>query len=1164
MSAESITPETTRPGIIRPTAGGPARAVSLEDRYELDAPRIFLSGTQALVRLALVQQARDRAEGLNTAGFISGYRGSPLGAFDQELWRVRNRLEAASIMFVPGINEELGATAVWGSQMAGMNPRARHDGVFGLWYGKGPGLDRAMDVLKHANAAGTSRHGGVLAIVGDDHGAKSSTLPHQSDHNFSAAFVPFLAPASVHEFVEYGLLGIAMSRFAGTWVGFKATADTVETSATVDTAREQRQILFPEFEFPEGGVHIRANDIWREEDTRLQRYKGFAAQAFARANGIDRLVWDTPRPRFGILSTGKAFADTMEALEELGIDSKVAADIGLRLYKVGMPWPLEPDGVRAFAEGLEEVLVIEEKREFIEHQLKWQLYNWKPGVRPVVVGKQDEKGEWLLSPDNELTPGMIARVIARRLSHFHKTERIENALAFFEKREALLAKFEAPVKRTPYFCSGCPHNTSTKVPEGERALAGIGCHIMALWMDRAETFTQMGGEGAIWVGEAPFVNEKHVFANLGDGTYEHSGLLAIRQAIAANANITYKILYNNAVAMTGGQPVEGGLTVPMIARQMLAEGAKKVWVLTEDLERYPVGSLPAGVVLKDRAFLDPVSREAAATSGTTVIIYDQVCAAEKRRRRKRGRMPDPARRVVINPAVCEGCGDCSVQSNCVSIEPLDTEFGRKRQINQSSCNKDYSCLKGFCPSFVTIEDGELKKPEARAIDTAGVPMPEVPALREPVNILVTGIGGTGVLTVSALLGMAGHLAGMASTTADMAGLAQKGGAVWSHVRLAPSGADLLGPRIMTGSADLVLACDAVVAADKAARNLMAPTRTHVVANGDVAPTADFVRNRDFDFRTALVRKTVEQVAKASDFIAADRIATELMGDAIGANMLVMGFAWQKGLVPLPFEAIDGAIALNGVAVDFNRRAFALGRLLAHDPARVEAMLRPAPAADTTLGDRIATRAADLARWGDEAWAGRYRDVMTRVQAAETAVMPGSERLSEAVARALHKLMAYKDEYEVARLMTDGRFEDRLQGIFSSSRTRTYHLSPPLIARTDPATGRPRKYAVPGWLAEPVFRLLAGMKGLRGTAFDPFGHSEERKRERAAIEAYIGETEKLIAGLTADNLALAVDIARLPLEARGFGPVKAAAEKTVAEKRAAYWRQWPGERQQKAA
>ncbi len=1129
------------------------REVRLADRYDLGVDRVFLSGTQALVRLALVQRARDAAAGLDTAGFISGYRGSPLGGFDQELWRAKKELLASNIVFVPGINEELGATAVWGAQMAALNSRAKHDGVFGIWYGKGPGLDRAMDVMKHANAAGTSRHGGVLAIVGDDHGAKSSTLPHQSDHNFSAAFVPFLAPASVHEIVEYGLLGLAMSRFSGTWVGFKATADTVETSATVDTAAERRAIVFPDFAFPEGGVHIRPNDIWREEDTRLQRFKGFAAQAFARANGIDRLVFDSPRPRFGIITTGKAFTDTLEALHALGIDARVARDIGVRVYKVGMPWPLEPDGVRAFAQGLEEILVIEEKREFIEHQLKWQLYNWKPDVRPVVVGKHDESGEWLLSPDNELTPGMIAHVIAARISRFHATDRVKEALAYFARREALARGFAAPLKRSPWFCSGCPHNTSTRVPEGSRALAGIGCHIMALWMDRAQTFTQMGGEGVTWVGEAPFVDEPHVFANLGDGTYEHSGLLAIRQAIAAKVNITYKILYNDAVAMTGGQPVEGGLTVPMIARQVLAEGAAAVAVLTEDLGRYRAIDLPAEVRVLDRGELETVSKEFRATPGTTVIIYDQTCAAEKRRRRKRGLMADPDRRVVINPAVCEGCGDCSVQSNCVSVEPLETTFGRKRRINQSSCNKDFSCVKGFCPSFVSVTGGRLRKPDPKALPLDDIPDPVPAALGHDHSILVTGIGGTGVLTVSALLGMAAHIAGLASTTADMAGLAQKGGAVWSAVRIAASNDALLSPRIITGGADLLIACDSVVAADKAAADMLSTARTHAVANADIAPTAEFVKNRDIDFRAGLVRLQIERSTRAAHFVAAERIATALMGDAIAANILLLGYALQKGLVPLPLAAIEKAIELNGVAVGFNRQALTLGRLLAHAPERVEALLAPEPG-PLSLAEGIAQRAADLAAWGNAAWAERYTALVNRVRAAEEAVAPGATALTEAVMRAAHKLMAYKDEYEVARLQL-AHLGPLLDQTFAERASLTFHLSPPLLARTDPATGRPRKYAFPGWVALPMFRLLRALKPLRGTALDPFGRTAERRAEREAIPAYEAEVARLLEGLSAERLALAAEIARLPLDVRGFGPVKAAAAEAVAKRRAELWARW---------
>ncbi|QXQ05716.1 indolepyruvate ferredoxin oxidoreductase family protein [Sphingosinicellaceae bacterium] len=1141
--------------------------VSLDDKYRFTEGRVFMSGVQALVRLPLVQRARDRAAGLNTGGFISGYRGSPLGNYDQELWRTKKLLAAENIIFQPGVNEELGATAVWGSQHVGMHKGATVDGVFGIWYGKGPGLDRAMDVLKHANAAGTSPHGGVLAIVGDDHGAKSSTLPHQSDHNFQAAFVPFLAPASVHEFVEYGLLGFAMSRFAGTWVGFKATADTVETSATIDLANEWKPIVLPPFDFPEGGISIRGGDIWREEDTRLQRYKGFAALAFAKANRIDRIVWDTPKPRFGIITTGKAHADTMEALEELGIDAKVAAEIGLRVYKVGMPWPLEPDGIRAFAEGLEEVLVIEEKREFIEHQLRWQLYNWREAVRPRVVGKHDENGEWLLSPDNELTPGVIANVVAGRIQKYYDTDDIRGRLAFFAEQADKAAAYETPIKRTPYFCSGCPHNTSTKPPEGSRALAGIGCHIMALWMDRAETFTQMGGEGVTWVGEAPFTTEKHVFANLGDGTYFHSGILAVRQSIAAKVNITYKILYNDAVAMTGGQKHDGELSVDQIAAQMVAEHARKVVVLTEDLSRYKGVVLPTSVRLLDRAHLPEISAEFAETEGTTVIIFDQTCAAEKRRRRKRKTMDDPARRVFINAAVCEGCGDCSVQSNCVSIEPLETEFGRKRRINQSSCNKDYSCLKGFCPSFVTVDDAQIRKAEqknlAAAIDLSGVADPVIPAPGHGYNIMVTGIGGTGVLTVSALLGTAGHVEGISATTADMAGLAQKGGAVYSHVRLAATDDALLSPRIIAGGADLVLACDAVVAADKATQTLMIPSRTAVVANADIAPTSDFVRNRDLDFQSARVERSIRKAANpnATSFVAADTIAVALLGDAIGANILMMGYAWQSGLIPLKLSSLEGAIELNGVAIDFNKRAFALGRLLAARPDKVVAMVEaargPAPEPlSTTLDGLLDKRVADLTAYQDTAYAERYRSLVERVRAA------GHEPLTEAVAKSYYKLLAYKDEYEVGRLYSDGRFRAAFDAQFAGGKPRV-QLSPPIFARMDPATGRPKKYSFGPWVFS-VFGMLAKLKGLRGTAFDVFGYSHERRSERAAIVDYEAEVDRLLAGLTVDNVALATEIAALPLAVRGFGPVKDAAAVKVAGERTALWSRWPGEATRAAA
>ncbi len=1137
--------------------------VTLDDKYKLHNGRVFLSGTQALVRLPLVQIERDRAAGLNTGGFISGYRGSPLGTYDQELWRAKKLLKEHDIVFQSGVNEDLAMTAVWGSQQVGLRPGNTKDGVFGIWYGKGPGLDRSMDVLKHANAAGSSKFGGVLAIVGDDHGAKSSTLPHQSDHNFMSAFVPFLYPSSVHEFVEYGLLGLAMSRFTGGWVGFKATADTVETSATVDLASEQRQIIIPEFEFPEAGVHIRLGDIWREEDTRLQRYKGFAAMEFSKANKIDRIVFDSPHPRIGIITTGKSYADVMEALDELGIDANTAAEIGLRIYKVGMPWPLEPSGVRHFCEGLEEVLVVEEKREFIEHQLKWQLYNWDEKVRPRVVGKQDERGDWLLAPDNELTLGNIAHIIAARISRIHTSERISERLAFLKARENAKKSYTAPSVRSPYFCSGCPHNTSTKVPEGSRALAGIGCHIMSLWMDRsADTFTQMGGEGCTWIGEAPFTTDKHVFVNLGDGTYFHSGLLAIRQSVAAKVNATYKILYNDAVAMTGGQHVDGELTVEMIAQQLTGEGLARIVIVAEDPGRHNKGALPHGVEVRHRDEMENTQKELRDVAGVTAIIFDQTCAAEKRRRRKRGQFPDPDKRIFINTAVCEGCGDCSVQSNCVSVEPVETEFGRKRMINQSSCNKDYSCVKGFCPSFVEVAGAQIRKPEGKSDAFADtLPMPHTPAMGADYNIVVTGIGGTGVLTVSALLGMAAHIEGKASATADMAGLAQKGGAVYSHVRLGENNDALRSPRIITGGADLLIACDAVTGSGTVTQDLLNPKRTAAVVNSNVSPVSDFVRNRDLDFKTAQIERVLRQNtnANATDFIQAERVATAIMGDAIAANMMMLGYAWQKGLVPLKLESLIAAIQLNGVAIAFNNKAFSLGRLLAHDARKVEAMVEAArgPMPDppaTALEDIIAKRVADLTLYQDVAYAGRYESQVRAMIAREQSVLPGSDALSVAVATYLYKLMAIKDEYEVARLYSDGRFETALMAQFAGDFKRHVWLSPPIISKIDPNTGRPEKKRFGPWIFT-AFRLLAKLKKFRGSALDIFGRTAERKMERRLLAEYEALIARLSAELTGENHALAVQLASLPDQIRGFGPVKEKSVAVVAAERAKLLARW---------
>src|SRR4051812_4754903 len=836
-----------------------ALPISLEDKYTLASGRVYMNGTQALVRLAMMQRERDLAAGLNTAGFISGYRGSPLGGFDQALWKAKGHLKDHHIHFTPGVNEELAATAVWGSQQVALFEGAKYDGVFAMWYGKGPGVDRSGDVFKHANAAGTAKHGGVLLLAGGDHACKSSTPPHQSEHAFDAAMIPVLYPTGVQEIIELGLHGFAMSRYSGCYVAFKLISETVDSSASIVVGPDNPHILLPQdFQLPAAGVNIRWPDAPMEQELRLQHDKIYAALAYARVNKLNRITVDSPKARLGIVASGKSYLDVLQALEDLGIDERVASDIGLRLYKVGMPWPLEPNGLRQFAQGLEEILVVEEKRQVIEYQMKEQLYNWRQDVRPRVIGKYDEQGEWevhrsewLLPAAGELTPAMIARVIAKRIAKFYTSPIVEARLKFIENKEAELARPRDKIARIPYFCSGCPHNTSTRVPEGSKALAGIGCHYMAIWIrpDETMTFTQMGGEGVPWVGIQPFTSTKHVFANLGDGTYFHSGLLAVRAAAAANVNITYKILFNDAVAMTGGQPVDGQLTVPMVVDQVLAEGVKKVVVVTDEPEKYQGVPLHAGVEVKHRDNLDAVQRELREIPGVTVLVYDQTCAAEKRRRRKRGKFPDPQKRVFINDLVCEGCGDCSVKSNCLSVIPVETEFGRKRAIDQSSCNKDYSCVNGFCPSFVTVHGGGLRKRKGSAAGGgfAAPPAPTLPALAEPYNIMVTGVGGTGVVTIGALLGMAAHLEGKGVTVLDMTGLAQKGGAVFTHIRIAEQPGDIHAVRVAAGMANLLLGCDIVVAASPDGLSRIQKGRTSAVVNHHETITSQFTRDPDFLF-----------------------------------------------------------------------------------------------------------------------------------------------------------------------------------------------------------------------------------------------------------------------------------------------------------------------------
>ena len=1144
--------------------------VTLDDKYALDAGRVYLTGTQALVRLPMMQRQRDLAAGKNTACFISGYRGSPLGGLDQTLWQARRFVEKNHIVFNPGVNEDLGATSIWGTQQVGLFPGAKYDGVYALWYGKGPGVDRTGDVFKHANNAGTSPWGGVLALAGDDHMAKSSTLAHQSEFAFVDAMMPVLNPAGVQEFLDAGLYGFALSRFAGLWVGFKVIGETVDTSASVSVDPQRVKIILPgDVEMPPGGLGIRWPDDILQQELRLHRYKLPAALAFARANKLDKVVLGGRNARVGIVTAGKSYLDVRQALDELGIDEREAEAIGLSIYKVTMTWPLEPEGIRAFADGLEEILVIEEKRSLMEWQIKDQLYNIPAERRPRIVGKTDEAGKPLLQTNGELLPAQIARLIAARLGRGHPNEKLNQRLESIARKEAAQQRNGTGFNRIPYFCSGCPHNSSTKLPEGSVGMAGIGCHFMAVWMDRSTmTFTQMGGEGAPWIGMSPFTDIKHVFQNLGDGTYFHSGYLAVRAAVAAKVTMTYKILYNDAVAMTGGQRHDGNLTPWKISQQVYAEGVRRIALVSDDPTKYEVGTEWAPhVSFHHRSELDAVQKDLREYPGVSVLIYDQTCAAEKRRRRKRNQFPDPPKRVFINEMVCEGCGDCSVKSNCLSVVPVETEFGRKRAIDQSSCNKDYSCLNGFCPSFVTIEGGGPRKGKAakREIDASdwpAVPEPAIASAATPYNILITGVGGTGVVTIGALLGMAAHLENKGCSVLDMAGLAQKGGAVISHVRIADRPEDIHAVRLAAGGASLLLGCDLVVAASTDALAKFDQGVTHAVVNTHETITGDFTRNPDLKFPGQVLKLAIEAAAGADNchFIDAQAIATALMGDSIATNLFMLGFAYQRGLVPVSGAAIEKAIELNGAAVEMNRQAFLWGRRAAHDRAKVETAAAPSKAVErlhalsTSLDDVVARRVAHLTGYQNAAYAARYKALVDRVQSVENARTPGMSGLTEAVARHYAKLLAYKDEYEVARLYTDPAFLQSVRAQFEGDYKIKFHLAPPLLADRDPETGQLQKQQFGPWMMS-AFALLAKLKFLRGTAFDIFGRSEERRTERRLIGEYEQTIDELLGKLGHDNHALAVQIASIPDDIRGFGHVKdaklAAAKKKEAGLLAAF-------------
>jgi len=1123
-------------------------AVTLDDKFDLSKERIFLSGSQAIIRMLLMQRERDRRNGLDTAGFVSGYRGSPLGGLDQQFWKAKQKLEASNIVFQPGLNEELAATACWGSQQTELLGEGKHDGVFSVWYGKGPGVDRSGDVFRHANLAGTSRNGGVLALMGDDHTAESSTNAHATEFLFVDTMMPILNPAGVQELIDYGLYGYAMSRFSGTWTAIKCVKDNIESTASVDVSLDRLNIVLPEIDLPPGGLSIRHELDQMGQEERLHVHKRAAAAAFIRANGLNRIVYSGgSNPRIGIITVGKSYLDVRQALDDLGIDEARSAQIGLRLFKVAAPWPLDIEHISEFARGLETILVVEEKRSLIEVQMREHLYG--TSMQPVIEGKKDARGDWLFPAKGALDPNDIAIAIGERiLTTVGHSEEIGARVAQLRQYQAMLADTKDVASRTPYFCSGCPHNSSTKVPEGSLAGAGIGCHFMALWMDRQTVgFTAMGGEGAQWIGQAPFSKRDHLFQNLGDGTYNHSGSLAIRFALASNANITYKILYNDAVAMTGGQPHEGNLTADMIARQVRAEGVQRIAVVTDEPGKYAgKAEFPPGATIHHRDDLDAVQRELRDIRGVSVLLYDQTCAAEKRRRRKRGTFPDPDKRVIINELVCEGCGDCGVKSNCVSVQPVETEFGRKRRIDQSSCNKDFSCVNGFCPSFVTVHGAKLRKAEgvAGASDPlVGVPDAPLFAMdRAGWACIVDGIGGTGVVTIGAILGMAAHLEGKGCGMIDMAGLAQKGGAVFSHIRVAPTPEDINAIRVSAGKADLILGCDLVVSGAKKVLASAREGRTIFVANTAEVMPGNFTRMADFSLPTERLKRAIREAVgdDRAHFFDATRSAATLFGNSVGANMFMLGFACQYGGLPVTPEAVERAIELNGEAVKMNISAFRWGRRAAHDPETVRRLVASVegpgkPSLSQTLDEIVTRRVEFLTAYQNAAYARRYAERIGRLRQAEDRAVPGSTAVTEAAARSLFKLMAIKDEYEVARLFTDGSFRKQLAAQFQDFDRLEFHLAPPILGRKG-SDGLPRKSSFGPWMMK-AFGVLASLKGLRGTPLDVFGYTAERRMERGLIAEYEADLALIEANLSPGKTEAAVALASVPTLIRGYGHIK---------------------------
>ena len=1132
-------------------------AVSLNDKYTRESGRIFVTGIQALVRLPLLQAAQDRVAGLNTAGYITGYRGSPLGGYDLQLWQAQELLEKENIVFQPGINEDLAATAIWGTQQAEIGGRGKFDGVFCIWYGKGPGVDRSGDAMRHANLAGTSRFGGVLAALGDDHACESSTTAHQSEYALVNTMIPVLNPSGVQDILDFGLAGWALSRFSGCWVGLKCVHDTVEATATIDIDLARSKTVIPEkFQLPAGGLNIRWPDTPLEQEARLHEYKLPAVHAFWAANSFDRIIYDSSDAVMGIVTTGKSYSDVRRALKELDIDEQQARKFGIRLYKVAMSWPLEPEGLYRFARGLKKIIVVEEKRGLMEEQIKALLYGQSDA--PVVIGKRDETGAVLLPAQARLNAMQIASVLGQQLGLFVDSESLRSQVDSVQQR--LQLEIEPPhMQRIPYFCAGCPHNTSTKVPEGSIALAGIGCHYMAQWMDRStERFTQMGGEGAGWIGESHFSTTNHVFQNIGDGTYLHSGLLAVRAAVAANANMTFKLLYNDAVAMTGGQPFDGPLSSTQMARQLLAEGVRQVYLVTDEPEKYSnQRSDLIDVQLAHRSELEAIQEALRKHPGVTAIVYEQTCAAEKRRRRKRGEYPDPPKRVFINTAVCEGCGDCGIQSNCIAVVPEETEFGRKRRIDQSACNKDYSCVDGFCPSFVTVHGGDVRKPHRNGpenhFDLDGIPEPDILTLGNEYAIVVSGVGGTGVITTGAILGMAAHIAGLGCSILDMTGLAQKGGAVITHLILAAKPDNITSMHVATGGANLAIGYDLVTAASKGVLETMKQNSTHAVVNEYEMMPGEFSRNRDLLFPADKLKRAIQNSVgdKHVDFLNANEYMEQLFGDTMAVNMFMVGVAYQKGHIPIHREAIEQSIELNGRSVQLNLQAFQRGRQYVAAKTEFETVAKPEKSSTfvpfklpQNLDELIAHREMLLVQYQNKAYAKKYRQLVDVARQAEAQNSKGMSGFAESVARYYYKLLAYKDEYEVARLFSSAEFATELENQFEVDYTLRFYLAPPILARRNKLTGIPMKKRYGPWMMT-ALKFLAHMKFLRGTALDPFAHSKDRKLERQLIAEYQTVIEETIQHLNPDNYRIAVEVAAYPETIRGYGHVK---QKSVQETR----------------